>query len=165
MGLPLHVHGIPIAHMATSLRTNRRGARRPLTVTGAALASVVAAALGLVLAVTGPDRAGALDEGVLFGAFAQARGGETSQQAVEALEAELGVTLPIVRSFNRFDTPLDNNFHRWITRDDRTVLASVSTKMAGGAELTWRQIADAPPGPLAPERRRRRRAPGHRGPR
>lgn len=112
----------------------------------AAIATVLVVATSLMVLVVLPSRAEGLSGGVMFGAWAEARPGETSRSAVEALERDLGSKLPIVRSFNRFDEPLDDSFHRWLAAGDRIVLASIATRQADGSELTWRQIADAEPG-------------------
>jgi Ca2+-binding RTX toxin-like protein len=105
-------------------------------------------ALALIASVLGsnPQPAEALQSGVLFGAYAQPRGGENAQAAVEALEADLGTKLPIVRSFQRFDSPIDSSFNSWAASGDRIVIAGVNTKRADGSRLKWSQIANAQPG-------------------
>jgi hypothetical protein len=107
---------------------------------------LLAGALVASLLSTSARPAAALDSGVLFGAYAQPRGNQNAQAAVEALEQDLGTTLPIVRSFQRFDTPIDSNFNRWAVEGGRTVVAGINTRRADGNKLSWRAIADAPTG-------------------
>ncbi len=106
---------------------------------------LVCGLLGSMLS-TSARPANALDSGVLFGAYAQPRGNQNAQAAIEALERDLGTTLPIVRSFQRFDTPIDSNFNRWASEGGRIVVAGINTRRADGRKLTWREIADAPTG-------------------
>ena len=61
-------------------------------------------------------------DGVMFGAFAQPRGNESTIQAVQSLENKLGAKLPIVRDFSRWDSNLDNRFNNWVVDGDRRLM-------------------------------------------
>jgi hypothetical protein len=93
-----------------------------------------------------PARASDERSGVLLGAYAQPRHGQTLQEAAESLERALGVTLPIIRSYGRFDSPIDSAINHWAVSGDRTVLTSISTRRRDGSRVRWRQIAEARPG-------------------
>lgn len=92
------------------------------------------------------ESADAANNGVLFGSSVKPRNGETIQEAFVHLEQSLGTQLPVIRTFNRFDKPIDSSVHQWAANGDRIVFAGLSTRVANGQELTWRQIADAPSG-------------------
>ena len=132
----LRSHDVPRQHPPLPAAV-RRSVRRSLAV-------LVTIVVGSILA--GLPLGAAAGDSVLFGAYAQPRNGESLQAAVESLEADLGTTLPIVRSFGRFDTALDNPFNRWAAGGGRTVLASITTDRRSGERLQWRAIADATPG-------------------
>ena len=48
------------------------------------------------------------NDGVLFGAFARAEGGQTQIQAYEELERQLGTKLQVARTFSTWEDNLDN---------------------------------------------------------
>ncbi|MFT7473344.1 MAG: hypothetical protein ACI81L_000259 [Verrucomicrobiales bacterium] len=108
----------------------------------------VAVALFLAsAAVGGSDSAEAAEaDGVLFGAFAQLRGGESQIGAIQRLESDLGDKLPIIRSFSKWDSKMDNRLNNWVVDGDRRLMISVKPKRRNGQELTWRSIANAAPG-------------------
>lgn len=85
-------------------------------------------------------------DGVLFGAYAQPRNGQSAKGAVQALEADLGSTLPIVRDFAKWDSNLDNPFTNWVVDGERRLMISVKPKRKNGQEIPWSQIAAAEPG-------------------
>lgn len=93
------------------------------------------------------DSVGAAEaDGVLFGAYAQPRGGQSDIGAVQALESSLGSKLPIVRDFTKWDSKIDNRFANWVVDGDRRLMISIKPKRANGQEVSWRQIATANPG-------------------
>ena len=110
----------------------------------------LAVAVGLfaaVSAVSGVESAEAQSaDGVLFGAYAQPRGGETSIQAVQNLESSLGTRLPIVRSFQGWNDNLDNRFNNFAVDGGRRLMISIKPERNNGSEVSWRSIADARPG-------------------
>lgn len=85
-------------------------------------------------------------DGVLFGAFAQPRGGESTIQAVQSLENKLGAKLPIIRDFSRWDSNLDNGFNNWVVDGDRRLMLSIKPKRNNGSEISWSAIANAKSG-------------------
>lgn len=85
-------------------------------------------------------------DGVLFGAFAQPRGGESTIAAVQSLESKLGAKLPIVRDFSRWDSNLDNGFNNWVVDGDRRLMLSIKPKRNNGSEISWSAIANASSG-------------------
>lgn len=90
------------------------------------------------------DSVGAAEaDGVLFGAYAQPRGGESAIGAVQSLESKLGSKLPIIRGFSRWDSNLDNRFNNWVVDGDRRLMLSVKPKRSNGQEINWRAIANA----------------------
>ena len=93
-------------------------------------------------------QAEALDNGVAFGAYAAPVDGLTNTTAIEKLEQQLGTTLPMVRTFSKWDDAIgeDKKFHRWIRDGDRQLMASVKPQRGNGQEVRWRDIANAQPG-------------------
>jgi len=85
-------------------------------------------------------------DGVLFGAYAEVRGNQTAIQATQQLEADLGSTLPIVRTFARWDTNLDNRYNNWAVDGGRRLMISVKPERSNGQQLSWAAIANARPG-------------------
>lgn len=93
------------------------------------------------------DSVGAAEaDGVLFGAYAQPRGGQSDIQAVQALESSLGSKLPIVRDFTKWDSKIDNRFSNWVVDGDRRLMISIKPKRGNGQEVRWSEIASARPG-------------------
>ena len=94
------------------------------------------------------NEAEALDNGVAFGAYAAPVDGLTNTTAIEKLERQLGTTLPMVRTFSKWDDAIgeDKKFHRWIRDGDRQLMASVKPQRGNGQEVRWRDIANAQPG-------------------
>lgn len=94
------------------------------------------------------NEADALTNGVAFGAYAAPIDGLTNQTAIEELESQLGVTLPMVRTFGDWDDPLGEAkpLHRWIRDGGRELMASIKPKRENGQEVKWREIANAQPG-------------------
>lgn len=89
-----------------------------------------------------------LSTGVAFGAYAAPIDGLTNQTAIEELEDQLGVTLPMVRTFGDWDDAIgqDKPLHRWIRDGDRELMASIKPQRENGEEVKWRDIANAQPG-------------------
>ncbi len=85
-------------------------------------------------------------DGVLFGAYAQPVGNQSAVQAAQQLESKLGSELPIVRSFARWDTNVDNQFNNWAVDGDRRLMISVKPQRNNGQEITWSAIANAKAG-------------------
>ncbi len=112
---------------------------------GSALALLLIATT-LTIAVAPP--AEALRDGVSFGAYAAPVDGLTNQTAIEELEQQLGTTLPVVRTFGKWDGAIgeDKKFHRWIRDGDRQMMVSVKPQRSNGQEVRWGSIASAQPG-------------------
>ena len=109
-----------------------------------ALAAVLFAASAVVGSLRNADAASA--DGVMFGAFAQPRGGESAIQAVQNLESDLGDKLPIVRDFSIWDSNLDNRFNNFVVDGDRRLMISIKPKRSNGTDISWPEIANARPG-------------------
>ncbi len=93
------------------------------------------------------DSVGAVEaDGVLFGAYAQPRAGQSDIGAVQALESSLGSKLPIVRDFTKWDSKIDNRFAKWVVDGERRLMISIKPKRGNGQEVSWSQIAAAKPG-------------------
>ena len=92
--------------------------------------------------------ADALSNGVAFGAYAAPIDGLTNQTAIKELEDQLGVTLPMVRTFGDWDDAIGQGkpLHRWIRDGDRELMASIKPQRENGQEVEWRAIATAQPG-------------------
>ncbi len=123
-----------------------RGRRNMKTkLIGSALALLLIATT-LTFAVAPP--AEALRDGVSFGAYAAPVDGLTNQTAIEELEQQLGTTLPVVRTFGKWDGAIgeDKKFHRWIRDGDRQMMVSVKPQRSNGQEVRWGSIASAQPG-------------------
>ena len=113
----------------------------------ASAAFLAVLAVGIVPGGFGSDAAdAATEDGVLFGAWAETRNGEDRIGAVESLERDLGSTLPIVRTFDRWDTNLDNSFNNWVVDGDRRLMISVKPQRRDGSIVRWDDIANAQPG-------------------
>ncbi len=114
-------------------------------VTGCVLALLMVAGT-LTTGLVG--EAEALDNGVAFGAYAAPVDGLTNTTAIEKLERQLGTTLPMVRTFSKWDDAIgeDKKFHRWIRDGDRQLMASIKPQRGNGQEVRWRDIANAQPG-------------------
>ena len=112
---------------------------------GSALAFMLVATVTSI-AVAPP--ADGLANGVSFGAYAAPVDGLTNQTAIEKLEQQLGTTLPIVRTFGKWDGAIgeDKKFHRWIRDGDRQMMVSVKPQRSNGQEVRWNAIANANPG-------------------
>ncbi len=115
-----------------------------VTVTAVALIAIVVMAWSMWRS----PAADALSNGVAFGAYAAPIDGLTNQTAIEELEDQLGVTLPMVRTFGDWDDAIgqDKPLHRWIRDGDRELMASIKPKRENGEEVLWRDIANAQPG-------------------
>ncbi len=85
-------------------------------------------------------------DGVYFGAYAKPRGNQTAIQATQQLESKLGSKLPLVRSFARWDTNVDNRFNNWAVDGDRRLMISVKPQRNNGQQVNWSAIANAKPG-------------------
>jgi hypothetical protein len=106
---------------------------------GGAVAIVVA-----VLNVT-PPSTGATSDEVLFGAY-PGLVGSSNLAALNALEADLGRELDLVRVYERWDAGLGGAFHNEILNSDRVMLLSVRSARKNGTIIPWRDVANAKPG-------------------
>ena len=104
--------------------------------------------LALLAAVpsAAPATAGPNDPTIVFGAFPAPRSGQTKQQAVTALEAQIGRKLNVVRVYDLWDTPLPDSHTSWLRSTGHTLFLSVKAKRTNGTLVSWRQLADARPG-------------------
>lgn len=132
------------------MNRNATGYRRRSRTSAAVIALVsLLASTALVLSNDAVStRADALDTGVAFGAYAAPIDGLTNQSALEELERQLGVTLPMVRTFGDWDDPIgqDKPLHRWARDGGREVMTSFKPKRENGQEIPWRDVANAQPG-------------------
>ncbi len=106
------------------------------------------AMIATVAVIAQPDDADALDDGVLFGSYARAVNGQTNIEAVEALEAQLGSKLPLVRTFSKWDEGIgeDKRMHRWARDGGRELMMTFVAERNNGQVIPWRNIANAQPG-------------------
>ena len=102
--------------------------------------------IGIIAALVAPRADAANGAGVLIGAYPSPRGVETTQQAVERLERDLGSTLPVLRDYSSFGKRLDNPYHKWAIGGGRRLFLSFTAKRDNGTKVLWRDIANAPAG-------------------
>lgn len=86
------------------------------------------------------------NDGVLFGAYANTRGGQTQIEAYEQLESQLGAKLSIARTFHTWEDNLDNRLNNWIVDGGRQLMVSIKPTRDNGTDIPWRDIANAQPG-------------------
>ena len=127
--------------------TRNQGLSRTWKVLVGALVSLTCIA-SLLSTESVSSKADALSNGVAFGAYAAPIDGLTNQTAIEELEDQLGVALPMVRTFGDWDDSIgqDKPLHRWIRDGGRELMASVKPRRENGQEVPWRNIANAQPG-------------------
>ena len=82
----------------------------------------------------------------MFGAFPGPRGGQSREQAVLALETQIGRPLAGVRVFDLWNTPFPDAYTTWLRDTGHTVFLSVKAKRVNGSTVLWRDIANAQPG-------------------
>jgi len=113
-------------------------------------AGIVLVALSIVgwALLDSTSEADALSNGVSFGAFSRPVNGQNNIAALEALENDLGTTLPLIRGFSNWDDNIGNghSLHRWARDGDRDLIVSVKAQRNNGEVVTWRSIANAQPG-------------------
>ncbi len=83
---------------------------------------------------------------VALGAYAKPRNGQSERQAVEALEAQIGRKLEVVRVFETWDEAFPDSYHTWLRDGGRSIILSVKPNRLNGAKVTWPSIATAAPG-------------------
>jgi hypothetical protein len=129
----------------TSPDVVRRAINRRAPLMRALVCSVILAALlvGPAQSPAGADPQGAK---ILFGAFPGPRGNQSPQQAVQALEAQIGRPLAGVRVFDLWDSPFPDPYTTWLRDSGHTVFLSVRPKRVNGSVILWRDIANAQPG-------------------
>jgi hypothetical protein len=79
---------------------------------------------------------------VLFGAAVQARGGQTSEQAIAALEGQLGRTFDLHRSYWRWDDAQPTAVEQDDVAHGRIPLISITPQLHDGTKVAWAGIAD-----------------------
>jgi hypothetical protein len=104
---------------------------------------VATALVGPVQSLAGADTPGSK---ILFGATAATRGGQSPQQAVLALEAQIGRPLAGVRVFVNWDSPFPDAYTTWLRDTGHTVFLSVKSRRVNGQVVLWRDIVNAQPG-------------------
>lgn len=84
----------------------------------------------------------------IIGAYAQPLGAQSNIDAIIALEQTLGTTLPMVRSFEQWESSLgeDKPLHRFVRDGGRDLALSVKPERSDGTEIPWADIANAQPG-------------------
>ena len=123
---------------------NLRLVQRARRITGALV--VLALAAGVLAGTPQPARTEEPEGPILWGAYARRRGGQSPQEAVEALEADMGRQLGIVRVFDLWNTPFPDSYTTWLRDSGHTVLLSVRPKRTNGTDIRWSDIANATPG-------------------
>ena len=113
--------------------------------------AVIAAALVALLlagAVGAPPSSAqqTTPEPLAFGAYAKPRNGQSERQAVEALEAQIGRKLAVVRVFETWDQPFPDSYHTWLKDSAHPMILSVKPYRSNGTRVTWASIATAAPG-------------------
>jgi hypothetical protein len=94
-----------------------------------------------------PTSTASTESGTLtFGAFPGPRNGQSLQQAVVALENQIGRELDAVRAFYRWDAPFPTSYESWLRDTGRTLFMSVKAIRMNGAHIRWADVAAAPPG-------------------
>ncbi|MBM3673612.1 MAG: hypothetical protein FJW88_01470 [Actinobacteria bacterium] len=96
----------------------------------------------------GPEVAAAADanDALVFGARVKPRSGQSLQQAVQALEAELGRPLAAVRVFKLWNDPFPDSFDTWLRSTGHLQLLSVKPRRTNGTSVSWSSVANAQPG-------------------
>ena len=94
-----------------------------------------------------PANTGSTDPGTLmFGAFPGPRNGQSYQQAVVALESQIGRKLEAVRAFYRWDAPFPTSYESWLRDTGHTLFMSVKAIRMNGTHIPWADVAAAQPG-------------------
>ena len=108
---------------------------------------VAMSAIGWAI-VDSTSQAQASSNGTTFGAFAKPVNGLNNIQAIQKLEGQLGVELPLIRGFSDWDDNIgaDHSLHRWVKDNDRELIVSVNARRNNGSIVRWREIANAQPG-------------------
>ena len=79
--------------------------------------------------------------GAYFGATATARNGETRQQSITNMEAQIGRTLDIDHQYYKWDETLPVTHTSWDVNGGRIPFVSWKPKTKAGATVTWPSIA------------------------
>lgn len=105
-------------------------------------------AIGLVSTLTfvPANTASTGPEPLMFGAFPGPRTGQSLQQAVVALESQIGRELEAVRAFYRWDAPFPTSYETWLRDTGHTLVMSVKAIRMNGTHIPWADIASAQPG-------------------
>ncbi len=115
-----------------ALASARRARGRRASLVKALLGSIVVATM-LVGPAQAPAGADVPGSKILFGAFPAPRGGQTPQQAVQALEAQIGRQLAGVRVFDLWDSPFPDPYTTWLRDTGHTIFLSVRSKRVNGS--------------------------------
>jgi hypothetical protein len=81
-----------------------------------------------------------------FGAYAQRRAGQSERAAVEALEAQIGRSLEVVRVFETWEQQFPDSYHTWLRDSGHSIILSIKPRRSNGSTVSWSSIANATPG-------------------
>jgi hypothetical protein len=107
------------------------------------------ASIGLFLAVVA-FAASAVPAGaaapLYLGAYVGPRAGESSRQAFERFESQIGRPLAVARVYDLWDTPFPDSYDNWLRNSDHILALSVKARRMNGNRVMWSDIAAAQPG-------------------
>ena len=110
------------------------------------IAIVAAALVAASLPVIDFPAASAADPPILWGARPAGRDGQNDQEALDALQAEIGQDLRAVRIFETWEQSWPDAYANGIKAAGQIPLLSIKPKRDNGTKITWRSIADAQAG-------------------
>lgn len=117
----------------------------------ASAVAVLAALLG-ALAVTGGQpahaaKAAAAPVGAsIVGAHVTPVSGQTEKTAVQALESQLGTTIPIVSEYPAWNSAFPKSDDLWLRDTGHKLVLLIKLKKADGSRPKWADLANAQPG-------------------
>ena len=82
----------------------------------------------------------------LVGAHVAPTSGQTGREAVQALEKQLGHTVPLVSEYPAWDSAFPTSYYRWLRNSGHRLLLLVKLKRANGSRPSWGALAKAKPG-------------------
>ncbi len=107
---------------------------------------VLALTAGILAGTPQPARTEEPDEPILWGAYAQPRGGQSPQGRGRGSRGHIGRPLGHVRVFDLWNTPFPDSYTTWLRDSGHTVVLSVRPKRTNGTQIQWSDIANAAPG-------------------
>ena len=126
--------------MATSRLMHAR-ASVTVTLAGALIALVAAVPLAAPARAVDP-----LVGASIVGAHVDPVSGQTSRQAVEALETQLGAPVPLVSEYLAWNASFPTAYHSWLRDSGHDLVLLVKLKRSDGSRPKWADLANAQPG-------------------